>query len=64
MQVNLTTKQETEMRRMRQWFPYRIVYAAINLQTEEFVCSAVTTMRIPNKLAREGWQVFTLEAGK
>lgn len=54
-------QQQAELQRLRSYFPYRIVYGAFNPATSEWFASAVETMRIPNKLAREGWQVFTLE---
>lgn len=53
-----------EMRNLKSLFPFRIIYGAFNPKTQEWFASAVTTMRIPNKLMREGWQVFTLEVGK
>lgn len=62
--MQLTQAQENELRLLKQTFPFRIVYCATNPQTGEYVASAVPTMRIPNKLAREGWQVFTLKASK
>lgn len=56
--------QITELQNLKNSFPYRIIYGAVNPTTGEWFASAVPTMRIPNKLAREGWQVFTLERGK
>lgn len=60
----LTEAQIQELQGLKNSFPYRIVYGAINPATGEWFASAVTTMRAPNKLAREGWQVFTLKASK
>jgi hypothetical protein len=62
--MELTDKQIEELRRMKSYFPYRIIYGAINPQTGEWIASAVPTMRVPNRLLREGWQVFTLKPGK
>ncbi len=59
--MTLTDTQIAEMQRVKSYFPFRIVYGAFNPTTKEFVASAVTTMRIPNKLIREGWEVFTLQ---
>lgn len=59
-----TEAQIQEMNRLKLSFPFRIVYGAFNPETSEWFASAVPTMRIPNKLAREGWQVFTLEVQK
>ena len=56
--------QMQELRRLKQFYPFRIVYGAFNPVTGEWFASAVPTMRIPNKLAREGWQVFTVKASK
>lgn len=56
--------QVRELQNLKNSFPFRIIYGAFNPATGEWFASAVPTMRIPNKLAREGWQVFTLESGK
>lgn len=60
----LTAVQVQEMQNLKLSFPFRIIYGAFNPATKEWFASAVSTMRIPNKLAREGWQVFTLETAK
>lgn len=62
--MTLTESQIAEMRRVKGFYPFRIVYGAFNPETKEFVASAVQTMRIPNKLMREGWEVFTLKPSK
>lgn len=49
-----------EMKRLKGWMPYRIVYAAVNPDTNEVHTGAVVDMRQPNKYARQGWAVFTL----
>lgn len=59
-----TEAQVNELQRLRSYFPYRIVYGAYNPRTKEWFASAVATMRQPNKLLREGWQVVTLEVSK
>jgi len=46
-------------RRLKQYFPFRIVYGAIS-QDGTFETNAVTTMRTPNALARKGWQVWVI----
>jgi hypothetical protein len=56
--------QTRELYNPRNSFPFRIIYGAFNPATGEWFASAVPTMRIPNKLAREGWQVFTVKAGR
>ena len=50
-----TAEQLAEMARVKGYFPFRIVYLAT--KGDKAVVSAVTSMRIPNKLAREGWDV-------
>lgn len=64
MVYQVTDKQQQEMHNLRLSFPFRIVYGAYNPTTQEWFASAVLNMRIPNKLAREGWEVFTLEVIK
>lgn len=59
--LELTESQEAELRRMKVHFPYRIAYAALHPETGEFWVSAVFTMRIPNKFARQGYEIFTLQ---
>jgi len=56
----LTADHHAQIARMRASFPYRIAYGALHPTTGEFVASAVTSRRIPNKLAREGWHVWTM----
>ena len=51
--------QREQIAQMKLAFPYRIAYGALNPQTNEFIASAVATLHIPNKLAREGWMVWT-----
>lgn len=53
-----------EMQNLKNSFPFRIIYGAFNPQTGEWFASAVSSMRAPNKLVREGWQVFTVKASK
>lgn len=62
--IILTPEQETEVNNLRAFFPYRIIYVAQHKQTKEFLCSAVQTMRIPNNLARNGWEVGIVKNGR
>jgi hypothetical protein len=51
---------DDETRQVREWqaaCPYRIVCVA-RKPGETTIVTAVTTMRLPNKLAREGWTVL------
>jgi len=59
--TKLTKVQEAEIYRVKSFFPYRIAYGMIDKDTGKFEAHAVTSMRIPNKLTREGHQVFTLK---
>ncbi len=59
MTIELTTGQRQEITSLKSHYPYRIIYGMIDKDTGEFQASAVTTMRIPNKLVREGHTVFT-----
>ena len=54
-----TLEQETELRHMKQYFPYRIVWGAVNTNGE-FVSGANTTRRQLNQYLRQGWLVATL----
>jgi hypothetical protein len=59
MPTTLTAAEYAQVQMFRMSFPYRIVYVARKEGEESFV-SAATSMRIPNKMAREGWSVFTI----
>lgn len=56
----LTEDQLIKLAYLQTHFPFRIIYGAIS-RDGEFEASAVTTMHRPNKLAREGWKVFTVK---
>jgi hypothetical protein len=60
--MTLTPAQSEEVRIMRGHFPYRLIYVAVS-PSGESVVSAVPTMRVPNKLAREGWTVVMITNG-
>ncbi len=55
---SLTMAEETEMRRMKQYFPYRIVYGVVDKETSEFRTYASATMRQANGFARNGHDVW------
>jgi hypothetical protein len=57
-----TEAQEAELRRLKAYFPYRIVFGAVNVQTEPhtFEAYAMKDRRQLNKLLRAGWLVATL----
>lgn len=54
----MTEAQKNQVLKMKASFPFRIAYGALNEKTGEFIASAVTSKRIPNKLVREGWKVW------
>jgi len=57
----LTSEQRQELARLQAYYPYRIIYGMIDKDSGEFFASAVISMRIPNKMAREGHKVFVLK---
>jgi hypothetical protein len=52
-------KMQADMRRLRGYFPFRIVWGA--LKGDRYETGANVTMRQANDMARKGWQVFTFE---
>ena len=56
--MELSAQQESEMARLKTYYPYRIIYAMIHKDTKKFSCYAVTSMRIPNKFTRDGHEIF------
>jgi hypothetical protein len=58
--MELTAEQINQMGFLKQHYPYRIIYGVIDKNTNEFTSSAVSSMRIPNKLTREGHTVFIM----
>lgn len=59
--ATLTKTQEAEVHRMKAYYPYRIAYGMIDKDTGKFEAHATTSMRIVNKLARQGHTVFVLK---
>lgn len=57
----LNEQQERELRRLKQYFPFRIVFGVIDKDTAEFSAYAKTTMRTANTLSRKGHAVFVLK---
>ena len=56
--LELNTEQLATLTRLKQYFPYRICYGAIN-ESGDFLSSAVVNMRQPNDLVRRGYTVYT-----
>lgn len=61
MDMNLSDQQVVEMRRMKSYFPYRIVFGVFDKDTGEFSVWAKPTKHAMNRLVREGHAVFTLD---
>ena len=57
MELTLTESQLVELQNLKSHYPYRIIYGMVDRDTHKFEAYAVTSMRIPNKLAREGHAV-------
>ena len=55
----MSQEQLAELTRLKQYFPFRVIYGA--LKDGKFESGAVSSKRIPNQLAREGWQVWILQ---
>jgi len=47
-----------DMARLKLYFPYRIVWGAINPATNELVSAASITKRQANDYVRKGWSVY------
>ena len=61
MAKTLTKTQIAEIHRVKSFYPYRIAYGMIDKDTGGFEAHATTSMRIPNKLTREGHLVFIMK---
>lgn len=59
----LTDQQSQELKRLKQHFPYRIVFGVIDKDTGAFEAYAKTTMHTANSLTRKGHAVFLLQTG-
>jgi hypothetical protein len=56
-----TVEQENALKRLKAYFPFRIVWGAVNAHTGEFVSGANCTRRQAMNYARkEGWLVATV----
>lgn len=54
----LIKQAQAEMSRLRDYFPYRIIWAAIKEETKEVITGASSTKRMPNAYARKGYTVY------
>lgn len=62
MDTRFNDAQIAELRRLKEYFPYRVVFGALS-PSGEFEANAQTTKRRALKLAREGWHVEILTLG-
>ena len=58
--MNAIEKMQTEMKRLKAYFPFRIVWGAINQVTQEFVVGANCTKRQVNDMIRKGWAGYVI----
>lgn len=56
----LNQSQLAELQRLKQYFPYRIVFGVLK-KDGTFEAWAKTTKHVANRLAREGHQVFMVQ---
>lgn len=54
------SKMQSDMNRLKAYFPYRIVWGAINSETFEFVTGANVTKRQVNDFSLKGWNAYVL----
>ena len=57
----LSEQQEQELRRLKQYFPYRIVFGVIDKDTSQFQTYVKRTMHTANNMTRKGHKVFILK---
>jgi len=51
---------QADMQRLIAYFPFRIVWGALNPRTNEFVTGATPTKRQVNDYVRRGWEGYSL----
>lgn len=56
--IQLTNEQVAELTRLKQYFPYRVVWGAVHPDTKEWIASANTTKRQLNTYLKNGWIVY------
>lgn len=54
----ITAKAQADAVRLKQYFPFRICWFAVNHSSLEYEANATTTKARANNLARKGWNVF------
>ena len=58
MENAIFEKAKTEAKRIKRYFPFRIVWLAISPNGEEYVTGANTTRLQYNYMIRKGWTVY------
>ena len=58
----LTEAQTNELKRLKAYFPYRVVFGVIDKQSGEFSAWAKTTKHAMNSQARKGNKVYELSS--
>ena len=61
MTTELTANQQEEIQRLKRYFPYRLIFTVVDKDTGVWEAHPVQDMRIPNKLTREGHQVYIVK---
>jgi hypothetical protein len=56
----IETLMESNMKRLKTYFPFRKVWGAISPDGREQVTGANATMKQANSYARKGWTVYVL----
>jgi len=59
--MELTQEQVKQVVSLKEHFPFRICYGALDPKTGEFEAYAAHDKRRMNKLLRDGWLVFRAE---
>jgi hypothetical protein len=58
--MELSQSTMNDMKRLKMYFPYRVVYGAVNPATGEQVSGARKTKAAAKNLAKKGWSVWTI----
>lgn len=65
-EAKLSDAQEMELRRLKQYFPYRICFAALNPVTGDFITQArhAKPTKLWRSLQSKGYSIFTYGANQ
>lgn len=55
---DIMSKAQADAIRLKQYFPFRICWFAVNPASLEYEANATTTRAKANALAKKGWNVF------